>query len=231
MMKTKIQEKLSLNISLFESHPFIKKALDGDLTNQQVINWIMCAGRESRAFPEIIKNMITWIDDENIKQILIDNLNDEYGNGNPNEAHFMHYIQLLQKINLTKEDFLNYENKAGVDLAVSLAYNVSRSKDVGCVLGYMLLNEALTPIVYSAIQDAMKIYYPHLNTDFFDIHIQVDEHHVEELFKAIENLTDKDLASIEFGIELGQRGMSVILDESIGIFDEIDTLPQLSLEI
>jgi len=222
---------LSKNIKIFETHPFLKKAKNGSLTEKQVISWIMCAGRESRAFPEIIKNMIQWVNNENIKSILIDNLNDEYGNGNPNEAHFMHYIQLLNKINLTEQDFLDYKDKEGVKFAVSLAYNVSNSEDIGFVLGYMLLNEALTPIIYSAIQDAMKKYYPNLNTDFFDIHIKVDEHHVEELFKAIENLTEKELESIQFGIELGQRGMSVILDESLGVFDVIDNIPTLSLDI
>lgn len=227
----KIENIINKHLNKFKDHPFIQKANNNELAKEQLINWLMCAGRESRTFPEIIKNMIEWTNNQVIKDILIENLNDEYGNGNPNEAHFMHYIQLLEQIELSQNDFLNYDEKAGVKFAVSLAYNISMSKDIGLVLGYMLINEALTPIVYSAIQEAMKKYYPELETNFFDLHIKVDEQHVKELYKAISVLDDNSIESLKFGIELGQRGMLIILDESLGIFNLVDNIPEFTINI
>lgn len=227
----KIENLINNHLNKFENHPFIQKANNHELTKEQLINWLMCAGRESRTFPEIIKNIIEWTNNQIVKDILIENLNDEYGNGNPNEAHFMHYIQLLEQINLSQNDFLNYDEKAGVKFAVSLAYNISMSKDIGLVLGYMLINEALTPVIYSAIQEAMKKYYPELKTNFFDIHIQVDEEHVKDLYRAISVLDESSVKSLQFGIELGQRGMLIILDESLGIFNVVQDIPGFTMNI
>lgn len=226
-----IIDKLNQNIELYKLHPYIIHALNNTLTQNQLIRWIMCAGRESRTFPEIIKNMISWIDNEQIKNILIENLDDEYGNGNPNNAHFRHYIQLLNRMGFSENDFLNYQEKEGVKFAVSLAYNISVSKNTGLVLGYMLINEGLTPIVYSAIQEAMKKDYPTIETDFFAMHIEVDEHHVAELYKAINYLDKEEYDSLKFGIEIGLRGMQIILDESLGLFDNMKVIPELSLEL
>ena len=231
MELNKIKQKVEIGLEKIKNHPFILKANQLDLTQEQVYNWIMCAGRESRTFPEILKNMISWVENKKITDILNENLNDELGDGNYEHIHFVHYLHLIQKIGLKKEDFLSYEQKAGIDFAVSLAYNISNTKNIGLVIGYMLINEAITPLTYSAVKQAIKPYHPKLNTDFFDVHIEVDEIHVEQLYKAIEELKNTDLNDIEFGIDIGERGMSVLLDEALGVFDFIETIPKFSLEI
>ncbi len=86
-------------------------------------------------------------------------------------------------------------------------------------LGYMLVNEGMTPITYSAIKKSCQIHCTDINTLFFDMHIEVDEHHVEELLSAVKRLPEEELNDVLYGIAVGERGMAVLLDEVVGVFD------------
>lgn len=228
---TTVKTKVAESLKRIEGHPFILDAHSNELAKDQVIRWVMCAGRESRTFPEILKNMISWTRNEKITAVLRDNLDDELGNGNLKHAHFMHYLQLIEKIGLKEGDFLAYNEKAGIQLATSLAYNISMLKKPATVIGYMLVNEAITPVTYNAVRHAILPYYPEIKTNFFDIHIEVDEMHVAELYKAVEELMDSELEELLFGIEIGERGMAVLLDEAYGIYNNYDIIPKFNTQI
>jgi len=230
MKTTEIKKFVDISLEQIHKHPFIIEANGKKISKDKIVRWIMCAGRESRTFPEIIKNMISWLDNQNVKNILIENLNDEYGNGNPEDAHFRHYLQLIEKIGLTENDFINYNEKEGIKLATSLAYNISMLKNPAIVLGYMLVNEEITPISYLAVKASILVYYPDLKTDFFDIHIEIDEGHVAELYKALEELDSSLYEDVLFGIRLGQRGMEILFDEAYGIFNQCTTVPVFTID-
>lgn len=202
-----------------QSHRFISAAHADSLSKAQVLRWIMCGGRESRSFPEILENMITRVDDPLVLKILQDNLGDEYGNGNPDEAHFQHYLRLLHDVGLTDEEFEAYEEKAGIRFTLDLAQNVSLQPDAPIAIGYMLVNEGMTPITYDAVDVALQRHFPNLRTEFFRLHVEVDAHHAEELYRAVGALPDKDAENVIFGVGLGERGMGVLLDEAYGVFD------------
>ncbi|WP_437606708.1 hypothetical protein WMF20_38025 [Sorangium sp. So ce834] len=51
------------------------------------------------------------------------------------------------------------------------------------------------------------------------MHIAVDEEHVNDLYRAVEALEGGSEEEIHFGIEIGERGMAVLLDEAYGMFD------------
>ena len=154
-----------------------------------------------------------------VLEILQKNLDDEFGNGDPEHAHFQHYRHLLHKLGIESAVFESYRERAGIDLALSIAYNVAASARPAMALGYMLVNEGMTPITYSAAKAALTRHYPDLNTTFFDMHIAVDDIHVADLFLAIERLDDEYLDDLLFGIQLGERGMAALLDEALGVFD------------
>lgn len=201
------------------AHPFITLAHKGLLDREQSIRWIFCAGRESRSFPEILKCMIAHCADPFVLKILEKNLDDEFGNGDPEHAHFQHYRHLLQKLGIESEVFEGYRERPGIGLALSIAYNVAASARPAMALGYMLVNEGMTPITYSAAKHALTRHHPDLRTTFFDMHIAIDDMHVADLFLALERLSDDDLDDLLFGIELGERGMAALLDEALGVFD------------
>ena len=118
------EEKVNGSLDRIRQHPFIVEANAQRLTREQAERWIMCAGRESRSFPHILENMKARCSNEKLRKILLSNLNDEYGNGDPEDAHFKHYLHLLDKLNLPREGFYQYKERAGIKLALSLAYNV-----------------------------------------------------------------------------------------------------------
>lgn len=226
-----VKESVNGSLDRIRKHPFIIGGFDSTLSKEQAIRWVFCAGRESRSFPHIIENMIKQTNNAEIIEILKENLDDEYGNGDPQHAHFLHYLQLLDEIGVSRKDFEGYDEKAGIQLALSLAYNISMQENEGVALGYMLVNEGMTSITYSSMKSAFTSFYPNIKTPFFDIHIEVDEHHVEELFKAAAHLSEKHLKDILFGVSIGERGMAVLLDEALGIYDYCAEIPKYSTSI
>ena len=214
------------NLARIRQHPFIESAHLGDLTKSQAERWIKCAGRESRSFPTILENMIEFTSNATVKRILEENLLDEYGNGNAEQAHFKHYLQLLDHLGIPRVDFYSYEEGPSIRLALSMAYNISKANNPGLALGYMIVNEGMTPITYEAARAALVHYYHTLNTTFFDLHIDVDAHHVEELYRAADHMSDSDVLDMKFGVLAGERGMAVLLDEALGLFDFVRDLPR-----
>ncbi len=186
-----------------------------------MLRWVLCGGRESRVFPTILENMVARVSDLVVLEVLKQNLDDEYGNGNSDEAHFQHYLHLLPGIGLTHKDFENYEERAGIRLALDLAQNVSLQPIPAIAIGYMLVNEGMTPITYDAVDVAIHRFFPQLTTPFFRLHVEVDEHHVRELYRAIGAMPENTVDDILFGVELGERGMGALLDEALGVFDFI----------
>lgn len=211
------------SLERIEDHWFIRDAHLGRLSAEQSIRWVKCAGRESRSFPDILEGMIAKTTQPIVRKILEENLADEYGNGNPEQAHFKHYVHLLGKIGISPNEFESYEEKDGIKLALSLAYNIAAQDNAGVALGYMLVNEGMTPITYGAADIALHKYFPDLKTSFFTLHVEVDAVHVEELYKAIAAMPNESAADILFGVAIGERGMAVLLDEAFGVFDAVES--------
>jgi hypothetical protein len=104
-------------------------------------------------------------------------------------------------------------------LALDLAYNVSSQQNVAIAIGYMLVNEGITPITYGVVEEALLAHVPGLRTQFFRMHVDIDSEHVEQLYDAVGRLDDAELTDLTFGIQLGERGMAVLLDEALGVFE------------
>ncbi len=208
-------------VARVQQHPFVVDAEAGSLTRQQALRWIFCAGRESNTFPEVLRGIVDRSRSRKVRAVLERNLDDELGKGDPSDAHFLHYLHLLDALGVPREQFANYGECAGVKLAVSLAYAVSHSDREACVLGYMMVNEALTPVTYRAAQRAINQYYPAVQSCFFDLHIEVDAHHLNDLLATVTEFSDEAVDDLRFGVSLGERGMAVILDEAYGVLDAL----------
>jgi pyrroloquinoline quinone (PQQ) biosynthesis protein C len=200
-------------------HRFVTHAHQARLTRSQLIRWMLCAGRESKSFPDVLANMIVHVVDPLARKVLTENLDDEYGNGDPQQAHFQHYLQLISAVGLSQDDFNKYTEGPGIKLALDLAYAVSTQSNPAISLGYMLVNEGMTPVTYDAVGAALIKYEPDLDTTFFQMHVEVDEQHVAELYRAVEAFPDASLDDMLHGVALGERGMAVLLDEALGVFD------------
>jgi hypothetical protein len=92
-------------------------------------------------------------------------------------------------------------------------------------IGYMLVNEGMTPITYGAAYHALGKYYPTMETRFFQLHVEIDAKHVEDLYVAVEELQPTQAENLLFGISIGERGMAVLLDEAYGVYDSCEANP------
>jgi pyrroloquinoline quinone (PQQ) biosynthesis protein C len=209
------------SLSRIRKHPFIAAAIERKLRREQIKRWIFCAGRESRIFPAVVKNMLAICSpaDQEIVSILSRNLNDELGNGNPEEAHFQHYLRLLTAMGISFDEFTSYEEKAGIKLALNLAFSVSTQDHLATAIGYLLVNEGMTPITYSAVGEALCREYAFTEVPFLAAHVDIDERHVAGLFRGVDHLDERQFDHLSYGIDLGERGMMILLDEAYGVFE------------
>lgn len=214
-VRNSVQEALAR----VREHPFIVEAHAGDLARDQAVRWIFCAGRESRTFPELLRRLVDNAQNPTVKAILHQNLEDELGQGDPNNAHFQHYLQLLGQLGISCQEFDTYSGRAGLALALSLARNVADSSREALAIGYMMINEAITPVSYGAAHVALGRFFHDLNPEFFEIHVDIDERHLEDLYRAAAALGDGVAEDLLFGVRLGERGMEALLDEAYGVFD------------
>jgi pyrroloquinoline quinone (PQQ) biosynthesis protein C len=220
-----IKRAVDDSLARVRKHPFIEDANADRLQKIQAIRWIMCAGRESRSFPLILEGMIATVTKPAVRAALQRNLDDEYGHGNPQDVHFHHYLHLLDALGIDRADFDQYAESAGIRLALSLAYNIAAGRNEAVALGYMLVNEGMTQITYEAVQNAIAVHYGPLSIPFFEIYTTVDERHLDELFEVVEILDEEQLGDVLFGIQIGERGMAVLLDEAYGMYDHVTKFP------
>lgn len=161
-------------------HPFIIAANAQTLTREQATRWIFCAGRESRSFPHILENLVARSTQPRVRSILRANLDDEYGNGNPDNAHFLHCLHLLDELGIPRSTFYEYPERAGIELAVALAFNISEGNEA-VAIGYMTVNEAMTTITHSAAYNALRPYHLAMRAPYLRLHVEMDERHLESL--------------------------------------------------
>jgi len=201
------------------AHPFVREAAAGRLGRAQTLRWVLCAGRESRVYPTLLANVISWVPDAAVAEILRGNLDDELGNGDIAKAHFQYYLYLLDRLGIPRAVFDAYREGPGVTLALELARNISTLRNPAIALGYMAVNEGMTPVAFSAAKVIVSTHFPGVSADFFDLHIAIDEWHVAELYRALACLDQASLADVRYGIDLGERGMGALLDEAFGIYE------------
>jgi pyrroloquinoline quinone (PQQ) biosynthesis protein C len=217
-----VEREVNESLSRLSKHPFVAKASARRLSKKELERWIKCAGRESKLFPNVLENMISYCSNPRIKRVLAENLDDERGNGDPERAHFNLFLQLLDELGIPSEDFYNYTEHAGVRFACDLAQNISLQSNLAIAMGYMLINEGVPKITFSAIQTALLSHYPNLRTQFFELHINTDQKHIEDLYATVDELDPNRESEIVLGISLGERGTAVLLDEAYGLFDHFD---------
>jgi pyrroloquinoline quinone (PQQ) biosynthesis protein C len=216
-MDASIQKRLDEGLDHVRQHPFVVHAMSDGLPQETAMRWIFCA---SRSFPDVLRGIISRTAHPQVRITLQENLDDELGNGNPEEAHFVHYLSLLHRLGVDSSDFDAYEERSGIKLALGLAHSVAAKASDGVQLGYMLINEGITPITYRAAQQALLAHYPHMNRQFFDIHVDVDDMHLAHLQQLVPILARTDRDGLLFGIDLGERGMLALLDEAYGVLAE-----------
>lgn len=206
-------------LARIRTHRFIADAHRGRLSADQATRWVMCAGRESRSFPQILKGMIERTPVGPMRTVLEENLRDELGGGNPEHAHFRHYVALLGQLGIEAAEFKAYQEGPGIRFALDLAHAMARSERTAIALGYMLVNEGMTQITYAAAQAALCRHYAIADLTFFKLHVEIDEEHVAMLYQGLATVQDLVVRDVIYGVELGERGMAVLLDEAYGLFD------------
>lgn len=206
-------------LARIRTHRFIADAHNGRLSQDQATRWVMCAGRESRSFPQILKGMIERTPAGPMRTVLEENLHDELGGGNPEHAHFRHYVALLAQLGIEPAAFKAYQEGPGIRFALDLAKVMARTRRTAAALGYMLVNEGMTQITYAAAQAALCRHYDLPDLTFFKLHVEIDEEHVALLYEGLATVPGLVVRDVIYGVELGERGMAVLLDEAWGLFD------------
>jgi len=210
-------KQIAESVAKIEKHRFVVDGNGQYLTEEQIRRWIYCAGRESRTFPALLKQAEQVAKNEALRAVLRNNLRDEEGAGDPSEAHFQHYLRLLEQLGIKRSTFENYVPGQGLNNALRTADKIKSSSDA-TILGYLLVNEALTPVIYRAVEHAIRKYTPDVSqrTQFFQLHIDGDKEHVHQLSIAGDQLRADKRSEVEAGIKQATKGMLDLLTEAWG---------------
>jgi pyrroloquinoline quinone (PQQ) biosynthesis protein C len=212
-MKIDLEEAVNASTNRLRNHRFVRAAADAELSREQLIRWILCAGKESRAFPDVLRGALRSAKGS-AHVVLKKNLDDELGNGDPNEAHFQHYLRLLDEIGVLRSVYELYEPGRDLRAALELAAKVANGTSVARLYGYLVLNESATGPIYHAMEIAAAQLFPNLQSRFFSLHVSGDEVHVRDLLTVATEFTVEHGDEVLDGIELGEHGLCLVLNES-----------------
>lgn len=205
------------SVAKIERHRFVVDGNAQYLSEEQITRWIYCAGRESRTFPALLKQAEQVATNGALRAVIRNNLRDEEGAGDPSEAHFQHYLKLLTQLGIKRAAFESYVPGPGLNNALRAADTIKSSSDA-TILGYLLVNEALTPVIYRSVEQAIRRYTPDINqrTQFFQLHIDGDKEHVHQLTIAGDQLRADKRGEVEAGIKQATKAMLDLLTEAWG---------------
>jgi hypothetical protein len=92
-------------------HRFVVDGYKKRLNWDKIKRWIFCAGKESRTFPSLLEEAAKVARNEDLRNVLLMNLNDELGDGDSLEAHFKHYLQLLDKLGIDRDNLIRINRR------------------------------------------------------------------------------------------------------------------------
>lgn len=192
-------------------HVLVASARDGTLELQRFVSWVLCAGKESRIFPVVLRAAASRASGA-LRGVLRRNLQDELGDGTRGGSHFDHYLQLLDDIGVSREAFDRMPVGNDLATALSLAIELARDADLPRLYGYLLMNEVATAPVYGALESAALRIFPELSSSFFRLHVDGDAAHVADLLSVASTFSGSRETLVGEGIQLGARGIQLVLD-------------------
>ena len=146
--------------------------------------WAIQAGRIDQAFAEILTNMLAnQAINPSMHTAIRENLDDELGNGDPQQVHFTLFQDVLQAASVSVDEYQATPMTAGTRKIIYSLVNASRGTNPLQILGMMASEELICPNEFPLFLEAMSHYGTAHQLRYFDEHIQADARHSYDLIR------------------------------------------------
>ena len=167
------------------SHPFFKiiareapearEALKAFATEDYLV---------AKGFAQFLAHLISLVDDTHTRMLLVGNLWDEHGLGNPDEIHFELYKRLLASLGVPQPTSKTGQRADFLQLHYDIA-----AENVTCGIAiFTYANEFLSMIEFSKVRAACKLNFPSVDERYFETNQKADIVHTEQLELALARL-------------------------------------------
>ena len=204
------------NYKLLE-HSFYKVHWnDGHLTREILADYVKQYYFIEKTFIEclyILSEHAEKIDNKKFKKILLENINDEIGNGD-SQPHLNLLMDFASEFNITKEEInsiaLNFETQILIENFKSICKN-----NLFAGIGVMFAYEHQIPDIAESKINGLKKFYE-VNSEkslaFFTVHQRADVWHTQQWEKLIKSFSQEQMIMFRNGFSMGMKSLNFFLD-------------------
>jgi pyrroloquinoline quinone (PQQ) biosynthesis protein C len=147
----------------------------------------------AKGFAQFLAHLISLIDNARTRMLLVGNLWDEHGLGNPEEIHFELYKRLIRSLDLDEP-----RPKVGARAEfLQLHYDIAAESVTNGIAIFTYANEFLSMFEFSKIRGACKVNFPLADERYFETNQKADIVHTEQLEAALTLLITTELQEQE----------------------------------
>ncbi|HIK33599.1 MAG TPA: iron-containing redox enzyme family protein [Oscillatoriales cyanobacterium M4454_W2019_049] len=201
-------------------HPFLAKCRARQLTLAEVRCLAVGMYQFSKEFNRILAGIMSCCSDESVQLVILENLYDEMGQGDPTRSHpalFRRFTRELDIDDATLEALpVSGETRSLIETYLSLPHQYGYLAALGAVC---FASEGIVNALYGQLQTGIAgaASFPPESLIFFDLHIDLDGDHAAKL----EAILEPQIGTAEEAKRM-QRAISSAMNARVRFFDGID---------
>ena len=193
------------------SHRFFQEIRgDGERAKDLIREFARSDYLVAKGFAQFLAHLISLVDNPRVRMLLVGNLWDEHGSGNPEEIHFELYKRLLASLNVEEPS----PPKDARAEFLQLHYDIARSSVLDGIAVFTYANEFLSMYEFSQVRSACKKHFPNVNERYFETNQQADIVHTTQLEAVLERLitTEEQLEDVRKAVQRALNGRASFYD-------------------
>jgi pyrroloquinoline-quinone synthase len=170
-------------------HPFLQRCRSQDLSLPEVKILAVQMYKFSKEFNRILASILACCPDDAAQWVILDNLFDEMGQGDLNQAHPELFRRFTRALGITDSELQHLptepETQAMIQTYLGLAHQYDYLSALGAVC---FASEGIVHSLYSQLHAGIQgvAPFPKESLIFFEVHIDVDDGHAAKLAELIE---------------------------------------------
>ncbi|MDO8494733.1 MAG: iron-containing redox enzyme family protein [Deltaproteobacteria bacterium] len=203
-MKKTVTIKTKGIIKKIESSDFLIRCAKKKITKKEIMNWMLQDYLISQNFVRMISRIIVRCEHMPLFATLTENLFEELGEGNLSKAHYYLKYELLKSCGVSDFDVQKNKPSIATEYHLHEGFRVCTDLSLATAIGFLWGNEELVPYEYERLKTGTLCHFPNANTAFFEVNIDSDEQHAENIITHARYLLTNNQALNDFknGVEV-----------------------------
>jgi len=200
-------------------HPLLEKCRDGRLSLAEVRVLAVQMYKFSQAFNRILASIMSCCPDEAAQLVIMENLQDEMGNGNPAHSHPELFRRFTRSLGIDDGTLLLTDPEPETEEMINTYLSLSHDYGYLAALGAVCFaSEGIVNSLYTQIRQGIVGSSPFSQDAlvFFEVHIDLDVDHAAHL----EALIEPRLKTVEESINI-HRAIKTAMDARFSFFNGI----------